>query len=84
MLLLKDYLEANIKQIRHQGGNGRISNRPDIAKLLGISKNYLNEYLKGVLPSLKVAKAFYINTGLVLHPYSEESIKYEIEKDKNV
>jgi len=30
--------------------------------------------------SLKVAMNVYSNEGLVLHPFSEESLKYELEK----
>lgn len=50
----------------------------DIALDLPVSHTMVGQYKnRGFLPSLQVAIAIYKNEGIVLHPYSEESIKYE-------
>jgi len=48
---------------------------------LGVSLSMLSSYKKSYNPSLAVAKRVYLVDSIVLHPYSEASLKYEIEKD---
>jgi predicted transcriptional regulator len=55
----------------------------DIAKSLDITPAMVGQYKldRGYNPSLSVAKKIYLMDNVVLHPYSEDSLKYEIEKD---
>lgn len=56
----------------------------DIAKKLGVSNSMVSSYKAGSFnPSITVAKKVYMDEGIIFHPFSEESLKYEIEKDKN-
>ena len=41
--------------------------------------NYMND--KGYLPSLTVAKTVFDLDNVVLHPFAEESLRTEIERD---
>lgn len=51
----------------------------DIAVELGISTPMISQYKNHKWnASLDVAKKVYVDTGKVLHPFSEESLKYEI------
>lgn len=52
-----------------------------LARELGISVSMLSSYKKSYNPSLEVAKKVFKRDGIVLHPFAEESIKYEIKKD---
>lgn len=54
----------------------------ELAENLGISISMLSAYKKSYNPSLSVALAVYNKEGLVLHPFSEESLKYEQGKIK--
>lgn len=56
----------------------------DIANKLGVSVSMVSSYKAGSFnPSITVAKKVYLEEGIIFHPFSEESLKYEIEKDKN-
>lgn len=69
MITIKEYLE-NLK------------GTSALAKKLGISPSMVGVYRKGKYnASLKVAKAVYKLDGTVLHPFAEESLLYEIEKE---
>jgi len=71
-MFIKDYLEEKEKQL----DNATIANK------LGISVAMISSYKrKGFNPSLSVAKRVYLLEGIVLHPYSEKGLKFEIEKD---
>ncbi|EAK0091962.1 TPA: hypothetical protein R8I27_001664 [Campylobacter jejuni] len=81
IVTIQKYLADNIKEFRGNNGNGRLSNREALAELLGVNISMISIYSKSnVTPSLKVAINLYKNTGVVLHPFSEESLKYEINK----
>ena len=47
---------------------------------LGVSLSMLSSYKKSYNPSLDVAKRIYAKDNVVLHPFAEESLKYELEK----
>ena len=56
----------------------------DIATMMGITTAMVTQYkmARGYKPSLRVAKTVYLNEGVVLHPFSEESLKLELEDEK--
>ena len=53
----------------------------DLALKLQVSISMISLYKKSYNPSLDVAKRVYIADGITLHPFAEESLKYEINKD---
>jgi ribosome-binding protein aMBF1 (putative translation factor) len=54
----------------------------DIAKQLKVSISMVSSYkLHDYKPSLGVAKNVYRNEGIVLHPFSKESLEKEIRDD---
>ena len=56
----------------------------DIAKKLGVSNSMVSSYKAGSFnPSITVAKKVYLDEGIIFHPFSEESLKHEIKKDRN-
>jgi transcriptional regulator with XRE-family HTH domain len=70
---IKTYLENKVEDLSNA----------EIANQLGISVAMISSYKnKNFNPSLSVAKKVYQLDGVVLHPFSEEALKYEIEKDK--
>lgn len=75
MVLIEDYLNEKI-----EGGE----KTKDIASELNLTPAMIGQYRlkKGYNPSLTVAKRVYELDGVVLHPFSEESIQYEIKKDR--
>lgn len=74
MITIKDL----IKQLKEEGLNGA-----DIARVLEVSVPMVSTYTtQHYLPSISVAKRVYIKRGIVLHPFSEESIEYEIGNSK--
>ena len=54
----------------------------EIAAFLGVSVSMVSAY-KGhsYNPSLEVAKTVYAKSGIQLHPFAEESLIHEIDKD---
>ena len=73
MTFIKDYLEEKEKTFSNN----------EIAKQLGVSVAMISSYKRqGFYPSLRVAMRVYDLDGVVLHPFSEESLKYELEKEK--
>ncbi len=58
----------------------------EIARELLITPAMVGQYRlnRGYHPSIHVAKTVYELDGTVLHPYSEDSIKHEIEVTNNV
>ena len=74
MQLIKDYVNSLVDE-GIEGG--------EIAQKLGVSVSMVSSYkLHSYNPSLQVAKHVYETEGIVFHPFSEDSLKYEIEKDK--
>lgn len=55
----------------------------DIGERLGVSYAMVSKYKKDYYPSLAVAKKVYTMENIVLHPYSEESLKFEIKVDND-
>lgn len=55
----------------------------DLAKELDLTAAMVGQYKlnRGYNPSLHVAKKIYLSRGVVLHPYSEESLKWEIKNE---
>jgi len=55
----------------------------DLANELNITAAMVGQYKlnRGYNPSLNVAKLIYLRDGVVLHPYSEESLKWEITNE---
>ena len=49
---------------------------------MGVSLSMLSAYKKSYNPSLDVAKRVYKKDGIVLHPFSEESLKFELKENK--
>jgi transcriptional regulator with XRE-family HTH domain len=74
VIFIKDYIAERL-----EGGDlGYV-----IAEALGVSVSMVSSYkLGGYNPSLSVAKTVYRQEGIVLHPFSEESLKVELSKDK--
>jgi len=74
MVLIEDYLNEKVD-------DGMKTK--DIADELGITPAMVGQYRlkRGYKPSLTVAKRIYTLDGVVLHPFSEESLQFEIEKD---
>ena len=56
----------------------------EIAEVLGVCDAMVSSYKKKYVASLNVAKEVYKAESIVLHPFSEEALKYEIEKDKEI
>lgn len=54
----------------------------EVAEDLGISMSMISHYKKRYNASIEVAKRVYANDGVVLHPFSEESLKYELDKER--
>lgn len=50
----------------------------ELATKLGVSVSMLSAYKKSYKPSLEVAKRVYLADKITLHPFSEESLRYEI------
>jgi len=73
MIFIKDYITS----LADDGKQGQ-----EIADLLGVSISMVSSYkLHNYNPSITVAKHIYTHQGLVLHPFSEDSLQLEIEKD---
>jgi ribosome-binding protein aMBF1 (putative translation factor) len=70
---IQDFIKAKVDN----GESGA-----DIAKQLQVSISMVSSYKHhDYKPSLFVAKTAYKNEGIVLHPFSKESLKKEIADD---
>jgi len=49
----------------------------NLADKMGVSASMISAYKKSYKPSLDVAKRVYLADRIVLHPFSEESLKIE-------
>lgn len=74
MVHIHDYIQFKVDE-------GQLTK--DIAIELGITPAMVGQYRlkRGFKPSLPVAKRVYELTNVTLHPFAEESIKWEIEND---
>jgi len=65
--------------------NGKLEgglSQQEAESLLGVGRSMVTAYKKGDYnPSLAVAITVYKGEGVVLHPFSEDSLKFEIKKD---
>ena len=75
MLLVEDYVHQKLVE--------GIPPR-DIAKAMDVTTAMVTQYklARGYKPSLRVAKTVYYNEGVVLHPFSEESLKWELDNER--
>jgi len=75
MLFISDYLKDKLAT--------GMTNK-DIANELDLTVAMVGQYRlkRGYNASLSTAKKVYTIDEVVLHPFSEESLKYEINKDK--
>ena len=66
-----------IKDLEKDG----VKSNSQIAEVLGVSNSMVSAYRTGSYnPSLEVGTRVYKSRGVVLHPYSEESLNHEILK----
>lgn len=72
MITVQEYISDNLKDI----------DGPTLIKKMGISLSMLSAYKKFYNPSLDVAINVYKTDKVTLHPFSEESLKYEINKGR--
>jgi len=70
MVKIQDYISSQLEEITSI----------ELKAKLGVSLSMLSSYKKSYNPSLEVAKRVYEIDKVVLHPYAEESLKYELEK----
>lgn len=70
MVKIQDYIAGQLEEITSI----------ELKTKLGVSLSMLSSYKKSYNPSLEVAKRVYKIDKVVLHPYAEESLKYELEK----
>jgi len=74
MVFVKDYVE----ELFSSGKSGN-----EIANDMSISVSMVSSYRRQHYnPSLTVAKTVYEQTKVVLHPFSEESLQFELSKRK--
>ena len=72
MITIKDYIQSKLDEGLHTY---------EIARELGVSSAMISTYKRDdFFPSIHIAKIVYENDGIVLHPYSKESLKYELNK----
>lgn len=69
MITIQDYVNESLNHITSQALQAK----------LGISASMVSAYKKSYNPSLAVAITVYKLDKIVLHPFSEESLKYEIQ-----
>lgn len=76
MLRINDYIKERLD-------SGELMR--EIAEDIGISVSMVSSYAAntGYNCSINLAKVLYTKYSLVMHPFSEESLKYEIEKREN-
>lgn len=73
MTTIQDYITS--KEV-----NDKLSHQ-DLVDHLEVSASMVSKYRKDYNASLEVAKTVYRKSGVVLHPYSGESLIIEIEKE---
>jgi len=60
---------------------GTKASRATLSKYLGVHENMISNYKTGKhLPSIEVAINALESYGIVLHPFSEESLRFEASK----
>jgi len=70
MVTIQDYVAQQLEEITSI----------ELKNKMEVSLSMLSSYKKSYNPSLEVAKRVYIKDNVVLHPFAEESLKYELEK----
>ena len=69
MVTVQGYVLEQLVELDSQG----------LANKMGVSLSMLSAYKKSYKPSLEVAKKVYLADKVILHPFSEESLKFETE-----
>jgi len=72
MLLMKEHV-ADLKE--------KFEKQQDIANHLGVGTSMVTAYKNGSNPSIEIAMIALKVDGVVLHPFSKESLEYEIGKN---
>ena len=67
---IKEYIQKK----REDGYTGQ-----EIAEYLDISPGMVSSYKNGYYPSLATALVIYEKDDIVIHPFSEEALKYELK-----
>jgi len=71
MTRIQDYIRIRLQKCNQQ----------ELGDILGVTPSMISKYKLGKnLPSLEVAKTIYRLSQISIHPFSEESIVYEITK----
>ena len=70
MVTIQEYVAAQLDELTSI----------ELSDKLGVSLSMLSSYKKSYNPSLDVAKRIYAVDNITLHPYSSESLEYEIAK----
>jgi len=68
MVFIKEYVASQLEEITSI----------ELAEKLGVSVSMISAYKKSYNPSLAVAIRAYTADIVVLHPFAEESLKYEL------
>jgi len=69
MITVQEYVQTQLEEL----------NSPELAHKMGVSLSMLSAYKKSYKPSLDVAIRVYKSDKIVLHPFSEESLKFEVK-----
>ncbi len=70
MVTIQDYIEKQLQEI----------DSIELSTKLGVSISMLSAYKKSYKASLTVAKRVYSSDKITLHPFSEESLLFEVNK----
>jgi hypothetical protein len=68
MVKIQEYVAAQLEELTSI----------ELKDKLGVSLSMISSYKKSYNPSLEVAKRVYKADKVVLHPFAEESLKYEL------
>lgn len=72
-MLVSEYIE----ELKASGSTSK-----EVASILGVSISMVTQYEKGSYnPSLESAKKVYRELKIALHPFGEENLQYEINKE---
>lgn len=72
LIFIKDWIVENIQDKTYE----------ELYRAVGITAPMISNYRKGYFnPSLKTALMVYKYDGTVLHPFNEDSLKYELIKE---
>lgn len=72
MVTIQDYVVEQLEELTSI----------ELKDKMGVSLSMLSSYKKSYNPSLEVAKRIYAKDNVVLHPFAEQSLIFEINKGK--